>query len=503
MEILLLVSRLLLASVFFVAGVMKLVDRVGGRKTLIDFGVPSVLATPFSYLLPISELAVAILLIIQATAWWGGVGALTLLLIFIIAISINLIQGRKPDCNCFGQIKSTPVGWVTIARNSFLAILAGFIVWQGQYYAGLDLTDLIVALSASEFVSFILITFAIALFVFQGWFLFHLLQQQGRLLLRLEALEASSSNKQLQQGYNIKEIQHPYVAPSGLPVGSLAPSFELTDTSAKTHTLDAFCALGKQVLLIFSDPECGACDTILPDIVTWQKDYLAKISIALISRGTIKDNQEKIIKYGLTSILLQDDREVAHAYKVHATPAAVLLLNNKIASPLALGPDSIRALVSRTVGVPSSPHPPIVPKSNEAILPSLQSAAKIGEPAPIQKLPDLQGNNIDITDLKGYKKLALFWNPGCGFCRQIMDELKAWETGRPEKAPALLVISSGTIEQNRDLEFQSPIILDQGFSIGRSFGARGTPSAVIIDEDNKIASPIATGGPAVLKLLGQ
>ena len=44
-----------------------------------------------------------------------------LLSLFVIAIAANLLLGRRPDCNCFGQIKSTPIGWTTVVRNAVLA----------------------------------------------------------------------------------------------------------------------------------------------------------------------------------------------------------------------------------------------------------------------------------------------------------------------------------------------------------------------------------------------
>jgi uncharacterized membrane protein YphA (DoxX/SURF4 family) len=65
----LLITRLLLALIFLVAGAAKLSDRAGSRQGLIDFGVPAALAAPFAILLPLAELAVAISLIPRATAW--------------------------------------------------------------------------------------------------------------------------------------------------------------------------------------------------------------------------------------------------------------------------------------------------------------------------------------------------------------------------------------------------------------------------------------------------
>jgi hypothetical protein len=48
----------------------------------------------------------------------------------------------------------------------------------------------------------------------------------------------------------------------------------------------------------------------------------------------------------------------------------------------------------------------------------------------------------------------------------------------------------------------SPVVLDQQFAVGRAFGARGTPSAVLVDAEGKLPSDVAVGAPAVLKLAG-
>src|SRR5918997_4659523 len=124
-------ARLLLAAVFVVAGLAKLTDREGSRRAITDFGLPASLAAPMGILLPLAELAVAAALIPTASAFWGAVGALALLLLFIAGIGANLARGRRPDCHCFGQIHSAPAGWSTLARNVVLAGLAAFLVWRG------------------------------------------------------------------------------------------------------------------------------------------------------------------------------------------------------------------------------------------------------------------------------------------------------------------------------------------------------------------------------------
>src|SRR5215218_10434028 len=131
-----LVARLVLAGVFTLAGVAKLADLKGSRQAIIGFGVPSAIAAPLGLLLPVAELSVAAALLPASTAWWGALGALGLLSVFVVGISINLARGRKPDCHCFGQLHSAPAGWKTLARNGILATVAGFVLWEGYDVAG-------------------------------------------------------------------------------------------------------------------------------------------------------------------------------------------------------------------------------------------------------------------------------------------------------------------------------------------------------------------------------
>jgi len=52
------------------------------------------------------------------------------------------------------------------------------------------------------------------------------------------------------------------------------------------------------------------------------------------------------------------------------------------------------------------------------------------------------------------------------------------------------------------MQLRSPVVLDQqDMSVGRLFGATGTPMAVLIDAEGKIASELAAGAPAVLAQL--
>lgn len=122
-----LVARLVLTVVLAVAGLAKIADRAGTRRAVVDFGVPAPLAAPVGLLLPLAELASAALLVPTPTARWGALLALLLLAFFVAAMAVNLANGRRPDCHCFGQLRSAPVGWSTLARNVVLAAVAAWV----------------------------------------------------------------------------------------------------------------------------------------------------------------------------------------------------------------------------------------------------------------------------------------------------------------------------------------------------------------------------------------
>jgi peroxiredoxin len=460
--------------------------------------VPRALASPAAVLLPVAELAVAAAVIPRATAWWGAVGALALLVLFSAAIAINLARGRKPDCRCFGQLSSSPVGWTTLARNGALAALASLVVARGPDDPGRSAVVWLSELTGMELAGVVGAVLALALLAVGAVLLVNLARQNGRLLLRIEALEARLDGV-------VPSAEAAPAVQAGLPVGEAAPGFQLSGLYGETLTLDALRAPGNPVLLVFADPNCGPCNALVPEISGWQRTYAPQLTIAFITRGSPEENRAKSAEQGLRNVLLQRDREVAEAYMEEGTPCAVVVRpDGTIGSPLAAGPEAIRALVARTLQGSEAAAPPAPPpagsENGSGPTPAPQPGPQIGEPAPELRLPDLRGRTINLTGYRGAKTLVLFWNPACGFCQQMLDDLKAWEADPPNGAPKLLVVSAGTVEVNEAMGLRSPVLLDENFIVGSAFGASGTPMAVLVDEEGRIASDVVAGGPAVMAL---
>jgi peroxiredoxin len=219
----------------------------------------------------------------------------------------------------------------------------------------------------------------------------------------------------------------------------------------------------------------------------------------------VQANRAKTAEHGITHVLLQKDLKVAQAYQVTVAPSAVLVRpDGTIGSPLAEGPNQIKSLVATVVGLPALAQLPLAAPTNRnghAVWPR-PASLKVGKPVPAVKLPDLTGETVDLADFRDDNTLVLFWNPGCGFCQRMLDDLKAWEARPPKGAPKLVVVSTGAVEANQAQGFSAPVSLDQEFSAGQAFGARGTSSAMLVDGEGKIASELAVGAPSVLALAG-
>jgi hypothetical protein len=57
------------------------------------------------------------------------------------------------------------------------------------------------------------------------------------------------------------------------------------------------------------------------------------LTIALISTGSVRDNRVVADSYGIASVLVQDGSEVMEAYRVRATPTAIVVNpDGKVAS---------------------------------------------------------------------------------------------------------------------------------------------------------------------------
>jgi thiol-disulfide isomerase/thioredoxin len=127
-------------------------------------------------------------------------------------------------------------------------------------------------------------------------------------------------------------------------------------------------------------------------------------------------------------------------------------------------------------------------------------AAAPGTPLPGLPLPQLGGGSSTLAEVVQEPTVVLFWNPGCGYCRSMRDDLRSWERRQLPRAPQLVVVSSGDEASIRAEGFEAPVLLDPDFALGRALGIGGTPVALLVDAEARVASAPAVGPEAVLAL---
>ena len=258
--------RLVLAAVFAVAGVAKLLDAAGSRGALEGFGVPRGAARLAGPVLPVAELAIAAGLLVPASAWWSALAAAGLLAVFMAAIGVSMARGAAPGCHCFGRLHSAPVSWRTQVRNGVLAAAAGVAVLAGRGASGLSPVRWAGHLNAAELGLAAAVAVLCAVAAGQGWFLYRLSRQNGRVLARLENLEQRIGIGGPPAAAGLAGVRHAsgQGPVRGLAVGVPAPEFELPAADGRRVSLRALLGRGLPVLLVFSDPGCGHCRRTAP-----------------------------------------------------------------------------------------------------------------------------------------------------------------------------------------------------------------------------------------------
>jgi peroxiredoxin len=135
---------------------------------------------------------------------------------------------------------------------------------------------------------------------------------------------------------------------SGLKAGVPAPDFRLPRIDEGDLSLADF--RGGRVLLVFSDPDCGPCDELAPQL---QAIHLRRpeLQVLVVSRRDVETNRVKATRLGLTfPIVLQKHWEVSLKYAMFATPIGYLIDEEGIlASDVAVGVGPILALAAEGV----------------------------------------------------------------------------------------------------------------------------------------------------------
>jgi peroxiredoxin len=320
------------------------------------------------------------------------------------------------------------------------------------------------------------------------WVVYGLLRQQGRVLLRLEALERQLAGVLPASGDG---------RPQGFPPATALPSFRLPDLSGKPVGLEDF--QGRRVLLVHWDPACGFCRQVAPELASLQEGLRRRLTeLVLVSRGDPESNRGVAAEHGLACpILLQPEGPPVEAFARLGTPVAYLLdEKGRVAKPLALGAEEVTELARAAAGKKLRSERPLGESRIE------REGLPAGAPAPPFSLPDLEGTTVALEDLRGKVVLVVFTDPECGPCDELAPRLAALQREHPRAE--IVMVSRGEREPNRrkaaDHGIEFPVVLQPGWKISKQYGIFATPVAFLVDENGVIARDVARGPDEVLAL---
>lgn len=334
-DILLLLVRLLLCAVFVASALAKFSDQKGTRQAVTDFGAPQSFSRPIAFMLPVIEFLLGIGLIPLDTSRMAAAGMTMLLVIFTVVITISIVRGKRTVCHCFGESGNEPVSWWSVARNLGLGVLAILVAWPKDAGAGESVASLVGWNSQGSNVAPMISLVALAICACLTWAFINLFRRYGRLLLRIEELERGKPSA-------------PALTAVGLPIGALIPQFAFPAIDGRLVSRDDLLQLGKPTLLVFSDPNCGLCSTLLPEMERWSADHAAQFALALVTRGDFELNKKNLSKLRVHEVLVEPDESLSKALSTLMTPSALVMQpSGRVGSNTVLGADGIRQLVSQ------------------------------------------------------------------------------------------------------------------------------------------------------------
>jgi hypothetical protein len=337
--------------------------------------------------------------------------ALLLLAAFSLTIAIAIARGRQVECRCFGRLTSGLVSWRTLARNIVLAALALAVLLANFGTPPPSLLDAVTKLQGTELVAWVVGLGSLSLIALGAWGFAHLLRAHGRLLLRIEAVEHRLI------GAGLGDLIEASTGPrEGLASGALAPPMTAEDVEGRPVSWSDLLQSGP-ALLLFTSPRCGACRDLPHEIKAWRQRFAGQLRLVLVSDGTAEEVRREGTDFGLPDVLVDRDLRLFHAFEAKGTPSAVLVQDNgTVGSSLASGQPAIMALLARQAA-----------HDEDASGEASEIVAAPGAVLPGLPLRRLDGGSSTVGDLVREPTVVLFWNPGCGYCRSMRDDLRRWE----------------------------------------------------------------------------
>ena len=326
--------RLSLVVVYGAAAIGKLLN---ARSTdlLIETFELSPRLRPAVSSLAAFELGVAGALLFPATSRAAAAVSCLLLLLFSALVVRSISRGRAGPCNCFGRLHSSNIGWNMIVRNVVLISASMLIVVPSDQprisLLGNNLAkvsqnawlDAAIAVGVSCLVAALMRT--------------RFLRQQG-----LEPIDNGASR---QDAVGFTASRGPRPDPASVPIVLL---------DDRVTTLRETLSGDTRNVLVFIDPACGPCRSLLPGLQRLWPHMADRLLV--VTRGPADLNRDLLVGFPADRSLVDVDDALMIRYGVLATPSAVVLsAAGDLVEALVVGPTAIQSLASQSADDRAAP----------------------------------------------------------------------------------------------------------------------------------------------------
>lgn len=268
-ELTLLAAPIVVAGVFALSGAAKLRDSSDGVRGLRELQVPDILVRDWvARAHPLVEIVLALGLLLLPTPWRtvAAVGAVVLMAAYTGLVIGAVRRAKDVHCNCFGG-RDEIVNGRTVARNVALLALALAALADCASPAA-PLVRVLGGLDPLAWTGILAVTALI------GWLI-----GRGYAAPPTPAPDAADFGGHLWSA-------EPDVAELDVERKPI-PDLTLTAADGSTVTL-AELAAKRAVVLLFLEPVCGPCGTLLRQLSAWQ-DLLPQVSVVHVRTWPVRD----------------------------------------------------------------------------------------------------------------------------------------------------------------------------------------------------------------------
>ena len=326
--------RLALAIVYAAAAIGKLLTARSTDLLLETFQLSPQLR-PAVNALPALELGVAAALVFPPTSRVAAAASCLLLVLFCALVARSMSRGLAGTCNCFGRLHSSKIGWSTVVRNMSLLSASALIAVVSSQSRFSSLVNVLTRPGRNVWILF-------ALGVISGSLVVSFARGRSQQHRAGQPTEAGA----LDGGVGTFAQRHgPLLDPASAQVVSL---------DGRVTTLAEKLQADSRNILVFIDPACGPCRSLLPDLQSSWPHMTDRL--VLVTRGQIDLNRELLTGFPEDRSVVDDHDELMIRYGVLATPSAVVLsASDARPEALVVGPEAIRGLTSQSAGQVSAP----------------------------------------------------------------------------------------------------------------------------------------------------